>query len=70
MSATAAMPKSSYKIAHTELKGWVDQLREEFSPDEVYWCDGSKEEYDRLCQLLVDKGTFIRLNPEKRPSPC
>ncbi len=37
-------------------------------PDEVYWCDGSAEEYDRLCQELVEAGTFERLSDAKRPN--
>ncbi len=66
--ATSAALKSSYKVAHTELKDWIEELRSQYQPDEVVWCDGSKEEYDRLCQQLVDKGTFIKLNPQKRPN--
>jgi phosphoenolpyruvate carboxykinase (GTP) len=52
----------------TELKEWVKKMQEHFEPTEVHWCNGSQEEYDQLCQQLVDKGTFIRLNSEKRPN--
>ena len=37
-------------------------------PDDVYWCDGSAEEYDRMAQELVDAGTFKRLSDAKRPN--
>jgi phosphoenolpyruvate carboxykinase (GTP) len=52
----------------TELKSWVESMSDHFKPEKTYWCDGSQEEYDTLCQLLVDKGTFIKLNPKKRPN--
>lgn len=65
----ASLEKSStYAVKHQKLLEWVEEVIQLCKPDRVRWCDGSKEEYDELCNLLVEKGTFIRLNPEKRPN--
>ncbi|MBL7826695.1 MAG: phosphoenolpyruvate carboxykinase (GTP) [Saprospiraceae bacterium] len=53
---------------NNELSTWVDLMAQHFTPQNVHWCTGSQEEYDHMCQMLVDKGTFIKLNPEKRPN--
>jgi phosphoenolpyruvate carboxykinase (GTP) len=50
------------------LQQWVAHWAEILQPDEVYWCDGSADEYDRLCQQLVDAGTFTKLDEAKRPN--
>ncbi|MDR0784014.1 MAG: phosphoenolpyruvate carboxykinase (GTP) [Propionibacteriaceae bacterium] len=50
-----------------KLLDWVTEVAELTQPDSVYWCDGSIEERDRMNELLVSGGTFIPLNPAKRP---
>ncbi len=53
---------------NARLLAWVDEIAALAQPDEVRWCNGSAEEYDRLCQMLVDAGTFERLSDAKRPN--
>ena len=55
-------------VGHAGLIKWVTRMVNLCQPDAVYWCDGSEEENTRLCNELVEAGTFIRLNDEKRPN--
>lgn len=50
---------------HQRLLSWVEEVAELTQPDRVVFTDGSEEEFQRLCDQLVEAGTFIRLNPEK-----
>ncbi|MDZ4816111.1 MAG: phosphoenolpyruvate carboxykinase (GTP) [Verrucomicrobiota bacterium] len=50
------------------LETWVEEIRALCQPQSVKWCDGSEAEYESLCNELVHKGTFVRLNPELRPN--
>ena len=58
----------SGQTTNQRLIEWVEHWRSILEPERVEWCDGSAEEYDRLCQLLVDGGTFTRLDDAKRPN--
>ena len=55
-------------VKHARLIAWVADMVALCKPANVVWCDGSDAEYQRLCQQLVDAGTFKRLNPAKRPN--
>ncbi|MEZ0308119.1 MAG: phosphoenolpyruvate carboxykinase (GTP) [Ramlibacter sp.] len=55
-------------VKNARLIAWVADMAALCKPDSIYWCDGSEEEYDRLCQKLVDGGTFKKLDPIKRPN--
>jgi phosphoenolpyruvate carboxykinase (GTP) len=54
--------------ANESLLAWVSDAISLCKPDDVHWCDGSSEEYERLCGLLVETGTFERLSEELRPN--
>lgn len=56
------------RTSHRQLLQWVEEMARLCRPDRIYWCDGSREEYERLCEEMVQSGTFIRLNPDKRPN--
>ena len=63
-SALVTVPRTS----HTRLVAWVEEIAALTQPSEIHWCDGSREEYERIAQRLVEAGTFERLSEAKRPN--
>ena len=59
---------STAPTSNKKLLAWVEEVAQLCKPDRVSWCDGSAEEYDRLCHLMVDAGTAVRLNDKLRPN--
>ena len=54
--------------SNKKLLSWVEEMAGHCMPNRIHWCDGSDEEFDRLCEQMVEAGTLHRLNPEKRPN--
>ncbi len=60
--------KAPAYVKNPRLIAWVSDMATLCKPAAIHWCDGSQEEYQMLCQRLVDAGTFTKLNPAKRPN--
>ena len=61
------MIEASAPTANEQLLAWVEEVAALTQPADIHWCNGSLAEYDRLCQTLLDAGTFERLDPERLP---
>jgi phosphoenolpyruvate carboxykinase (GTP) len=67
-SASTEHTAARIRATNPRLAEWVEDEVRLCNPEQVHWCDGSQEEYNRLCALMVQNGTAIKLNEEKRPN--
>jgi phosphoenolpyruvate carboxykinase (GTP) len=72
MNVSASTPPDQFNapawVHHRKLREWVAEMTRLAKPERVVWCDGSQEDYDRLCEELVKAGSFVRLNQKLRPN--
>src|SRR5215469_6764455 len=65
---SATSDVSDNKVKNKRLKQWVKDVAAITKPDKIHWCDGSEQEYQLMLRLMIQAGTAIPLNPQKRPN--
>jgi len=68
VTKTTAVSNAPEYVRHRGVKEWVAQMAQLAKPDRIVWCDGSQQEYDRLCEEMVASGMMKRVNPKLRPN--
>src|SRR3954453_7326954 len=67
-SSSDPVSNTTVPTRNQALLRWVEEVSEVTQPDAVHWCDGTAEEYDALCRMMVEAGTFEKLSEAKRPN--
>ena len=67
-TTTIEVDAASSNYKHAKLEQWVEEMARMCKPDRIHWCDGSREEYESMLNMLVLSGTAIPLHATKRPN--